>query len=65
MKKDSKNYDLTSILKDEHAGKWVALSTDRKKVVGYSDTFKELEKKIGTKEVIYMKALKKEVTYAF
>jgi len=62
---ESKNYDLTTVLKEEHAGKWVALSSDRTKVLGYSESFKELEETVGKKNVVYMKALPKDVKFAF
>ena len=65
MEKDTKNYDLTNLLKEEHAGKWVALSSDRTKVLGYSESFKELEGEIGKTNVVYMKALPKDVKFAF
>ncbi len=65
MKNLAQNYDLTNILKKEHAGKWVALSSDRTKVLGYSDSFKDLESEVGKVGVIYMKALPKDVKFAF
>ena len=65
MKNLAQNYDLTAILKEEHAGKWVALSSDRTRVLGFSESFKDLESEVGKTNVVYMKALPKDVKFAF
>lgn len=59
------NTDLSKILDERHFGKWIALSKDYSKIVGYSDTFKELEKKLGREGVVYMRAPQKNFVYAF
>ena len=59
------DYNLSNLLKKEHGGKWVAISSDYKKVVDFSDDLVQLEKKVGSKDVVYIKALQENVTYAF
>jgi len=61
----NRNYDLNKVIKGEHAGKWVALNSSQTKLIGASDSFKELEKKAGRDGVIYMKVPEKGVSYAF
>ncbi|HWB34306.1 MAG TPA: hypothetical protein VG753_03245 [Candidatus Paceibacterota bacterium] len=56
MKKSMRNYDLTKIIGEEHAGKWLALNLNRTKIVGFSENLEDLEKKIGRKKVVYMRA---------
>lgn len=63
--KTQKNYDLSKIIKKEHEGKWIALSPAYTKVLGSSASLVELTKKIGKKEVVYMKAPIRDVYYAF
>lgn len=63
MKKNINN-NLSKIIKKEHFGKWVAVSNDYKKVIGYSNNLKELADKFSNK-VIYMKALSPETQYSF
>ena len=63
--KKNRNYDLTKLLKTEHWGKWIALSADQSKVIGLSNSFKELENKLGRKNIVYMKAPERGVSYAF
>jgi hypothetical protein len=58
------NNNLSKILKKEHEGKWVAVSPDYKKVIGYSNTLKELTNKIKT-EVVYTKVLPSDTIFAF
>lgn len=60
-----KNNDLSKILKKQHENQWVALSKDCRKVVGFSSSLISLEKKVGTKKVIYMKAPPSGVIFAF
>lgn len=62
---DNKNYDLTSVIKKEHEGKWIALSSDYSRVVDFADTPHELKQKIGNQEVVFMRALPTNISYAF
>lgn len=54
-----------SVIKKEHEGKWLALSTDYKKIVDYSDSLSELGKKVKGKDVVYTKALPSDTSFAF
>ena len=54
-----------SILQKKHEGKWVALSLDGKRVIGFSDNLVALEKKVGRDKVMFTKALHSDTTYAF
>jgi len=60
-----KNTDLTKILNKIHQDKWVALTPNREKVVGYSDSLVDLKEKIGDKEVTYVKTRPSGVKFAF
>lgn len=60
-----KNTDLTKILNKDHEGKWVALSEDRYKVLGYSDSLVELHKMVENQKVTYMKVLASDREFAF
>ncbi len=60
-----KNNDLTKIIKKEHEGNWIALSPDQTKVIAFSADIMELEKQVGDQDVVYMKALSRDVRYAF
>jgi hypothetical protein len=62
---DTRNFDFTNVLTPEHAGKWVALSSDRRTVIAYADDIDELAREVGNKEVVYLKARKPGVSYAF
>lgn len=64
MEKD-KNYNLSKILTKKHEGKWVALTPKYDKVVAFSDSLPQLTKKVGNEEVVYMKAMSPDVSYAF
>ncbi len=65
MKRNQRNYDFTQLLQPEHAGKWIALTPDRKKVIGFSEHLDELTRRLGTDNVVYMKAREQGVAYAF
>lgn len=60
MKKDNK-----TLFTKEHYGKWVALSADKKEILGYSEKLTDLTKKLGTSEIIYKKPLDPAKVYAF
>jgi hypothetical protein len=49
-----KNYDLKELLKP-YANKWVALSSDRKRVIEKGDELKDVAKKVKSKDVIFLK----------
>lgn len=58
-------YNLGRLIKKVHANKWVAISADHKRVIAYSEKLISLEKKVGNKKVIYMKAPPLNVLFAF
>jgi hypothetical protein len=59
------NTNFTKILTKIHENKWVALSSNRKKVIDYDDKLIDLTKRIGGKDVIYMKVPSMEAVFAF
>ena len=60
------NTNLTTVLKKEHEKKWVALSSDRRKVISSNENLVELRNEIGDrKDVVYMKVLSSEMEFAF
>jgi hypothetical protein len=50
---------------NDHYGKWVALSPDRKVILDYSSSLSALTRKFGTKEVVYTKPQDPALNYAF
>ena len=60
-----KNNDFTKILNKSHENKWVALSSDRYKVLGVADKLIDLTNKIHDKDAVYMRVLPSDVTFAF
>ena len=48
-----------------HYGKWVALSSDKTKILSYSSELSTLRKKVGSKNVVFTKALDPSKSYAF
>ena len=59
------NVDLSKILTKSHEKMWVALSPNRSKVLGYSASLVELKNKLTTKDVVYMKVLPRDTSFAF
>lgn len=59
--------EISELLTDEYAEKWVAISVDRKSVLGTASSLKELDKKIRALNVkaIYTKGLDNSVSYTF
>jgi len=57
--------DLSKIIKKIHERKWVALSRDYRKVVGYSDNLVLLRKEVGARDVVYMKVPRMDTYHAF
>jgi hypothetical protein len=60
-----KGVDLRKILNKEHESKWVAVSKDYKKVVGFSSDLMRLKKKVGNTRVVFIKVPTSGRTYAF
>lgn len=61
------NADLTKILGKEHEEKWVALTKDHEKLVGYETNLKVLRDRLGDRrnEYVYMKVLRSDMEYCF
>lgn len=49
----------------KYAGKWIALSADKKKILGSSESLSILEKRIKDSNAIYTRGLSPDITYAF
>ncbi len=62
MKKSS---DLSKIIEKGQENSWVALSSDRKKVLGTSKSLIDLRNKVTDKEAVYMKVLAQDSVFAF
>jgi len=60
-----KNNDLTKILKKSHENKWVALSSNRDKVLGSSAKLATLMNKVHAKDAVYMKVQPRDISFAF
>ena len=59
------NRNLNKILNKSHEKKWVALSPNRSKVLGYSNNLVKLKNKVNKKNAIYMKVLPSDTSFAF
>jgi len=59
----SKNYDLRKIIKP-FENKWVAITSDNKKVINNANSLEELVKKISDKDAVFMKVLPFSSSYA-
>lgn len=61
------NSDLTKVIGKEQEKKWVALSKDRRKLIGSSKSLSSLREKLGGRmdDVIYMKVLSSDTEFAF
>lgn len=61
------NANLTKVIGKEQEKKWVALSKDRRQLIGSSGSLLELREKLGNKkdEVVYMKVLPSDTEFAF
>ena len=62
MKTQNTNYDFSKLLKP-YANKWVALSNDRKKVLGDGNTLKEVAQKMRSKDGIFLKVFPRDSFY--
>ncbi|OGG64202.1 hypothetical protein A3C18_00060 [Candidatus Kaiserbacteria bacterium RIFCSPHIGHO2_02_FULL_54_11b] len=60
-----KNKDFTDLLKDEHYGKWLAVSKDYSKILGFSEDLKQLTHKFKQEKVVYTRAQNPKENYAF
>lgn len=60
-----KAIDLTKVLTKEHEKKWVALSRDNKRVIGYDEDLLALDKKVAGKDVVFMKVPPSDVYLSF
>jgi hypothetical protein len=56
--------NFTDSLKEEHYGKWLVVTDDYSKILGFSDNLKELTDKFNTEGVIYTKAENPQMAYA-
>jgi len=59
------NTNLVKVLNKSYEGKWVALSSNRSKVLGSADKLVELKNKINDKDALYMKVLASDTSFAF
>jgi hypothetical protein len=59
------NQNLNKILNKSHEKKWVALSSNRSKVLGYSSDLVELKNKINNRDAVYMKVLARDTSFIF
>ncbi len=59
------NLTLHSIIREEHENKWVALSKDKSKVLGFDSNLVQLRKKLGAQKVIFMKVPPSDVYLSF
>ena len=59
------NNDFTKILKKIHENKWVAFNPSKTKIVDYSENLVDLNKKVGDKDVVFMKVPPSNSVYAF
>jgi hypothetical protein len=49
----------------DHYGKWVALSADRKNILGYADELSVLAQKFSDENIVYIKPLNPQIAHAF
>jgi len=62
MNKKKKNCDLSKLLKP-YANKWVALSSNKKKILASGNQLKDIIAKIKTKDVIFTKVFPEKSFY--
>jgi len=56
---------VKTLIEKKHEGKWIALSADSNKILGYAKDLVSLEKKVGREGVIFTKALRANTSYVF
>lgn len=61
--KIQKQYDLREILKP-YANKWVALSSDRSRVLGSGESLENVAAKITQQDAVFMRVLPANTRYA-
>ena len=59
------NQNLDRILNKSHEKKWVALSPNRSKILGFSSNLVELKNEVNNKNAVYMKVLSSDTSFAF
>lgn len=57
--------NLHKIIEPKHEKKWVALSPDKSKVVGFDESLLALKKKIGSEKVVFMKVPPSDMYLSF
>ena len=62
MSEKQRNYDLSKLLKP-YANKWVALSSDHKKVIAKGNRLKDVASKTKAKDVVFLKVFPSESFY--
>lgn len=62
MNEKQRNYDLRELLKP-CANKWVALSSDHKKVIAKGDRLKDVASKTKSKDVVFLKVFPSKSFY--
>lgn len=64
-KSQKKNEAINNLIGKEHEGKWVAITPCYDKVVAYSERLIDLKKQVKDRNVVYIKPLLSDRTYAF
>ena len=62
MDKKERNYDLRELSR-KYPNKWVALSSDHKKVIDVGNELKDIVIKIKKKDVVFLKLLSADSFY--
>jgi len=57
--------DLSKIITKAHENKWVAFSSDYRRVVASASALSTLRKEVGKKKVVYMKVPRSDTLWAF
>ncbi|MEK7558604.1 MAG: hypothetical protein AAB507_02140 [Patescibacteria group bacterium] len=60
--KESKQ--ISKLINKLHENKWVAFSSDYKKIIDYKEGLVELDKKVGDKDAVYIRVLPNGVIFA-
>lgn len=60
-----KNVDFTKFLKEKHYGKWLVVSSDYSKILGFSEDLKKLTDDFKEKRVVYTRVENPQDVYAF
>ena len=65
MTKSIHTKEYVKELTKKHEGKWIAISPNYKKIVGFSKTLKDLKDKVKDDGVIFSKVLMPSISYSF